>query len=391
MYDVIIVGAGFAGSVFARKFAEEGGKKVLVVERRNHIAGNMYDELDEKSGVLVQKYGPHFFCTYHWWIIDWLSQFTEWKEWCPRALSFVDGKYIWRPYNFKTLQQLMGYEKSARIIEKIRKDFPDRKSISVFEFVSHLDPDIAEYGNVVFNKLYVPYIAKQWGLKPDEIDPEIINRAQLFTGYDWQIGVDIDFQFVPKNGYTKLFENMLNHPNITVQLNCDANQYIEFNDKTNMVLYKGGKVPLLIYTGALDELFSEKYGELPYRARYFEYKRYEGEHFLPLEVVTYPQDEKYIRQTDYSYFNRIGDEKKYTVVAEEYSLPYDKKAEKGNEPFYPINNSENDGLYAKYKQEAEKYSNLIICGRLAAFKYLDMHTVIEDVFHKYEAITKRQE
>lgn len=389
MYDVIVVGSGFAGSVFARKFAEESDKTVLVVEQRNHIAGNMYDEIDEKSGILVQKYGPHFFCTQQWEIIEWLSRFTEWKEWCPRALSFLDGKYIWRPYNFKTLQQLMGYEKSARILAKIRREFPNRKSISVFEFVNHSDADIAEYGYVVYNKLYVPYVAKQWGLKPDEIDPEIINRAQLFTGYDWQIGVDIDFQFIPQKGYTEMFKQILDHPNITVKLNCDANQHIEFDDATKTVLYNGENVPLLIYTGALDELFCGKYGELPYRSRYFEYKRYEREHFLPIEVVTYPQDEKYIRQTDYSYFNRIGTEKKYTVVAEEYSLPYLKTAEKGNEPFYPINNLTNDELYKKYKLEADKYSNLVICGRLASFKYLDMHTVIQDVFRKYKDITQR--
>mgnify|MGYP002672692212 CR=1 FL=1 len=389
MYDVIVVGSGFAGSVFARKFAEESDKTVLVVEQRNHIAGNMYDEIDEKSGILVQKYGPHFFCTQQWEIIEWLSRFTEWKEWCPRALSFLDGKYIWRPYNFKTLQQLMGYEKSARILAKIRREFPNRKSISVFEFVNHSDADIAEYGYVVYNKLYVPYVAKQWGLKPDEIDPEIINRAQLFTGYDWQIGVDIDFQFIPQKGYTEMFKQILDHPNITVKLNCDANQHIEFDDATKTVLYNGENVPLLIYTGALDELFCGKYGELPYRSRYFEYKRYEREHFLPIEVVTYPQDEKYIRQTDYSYFNRIGTEKKYTVVAEEYSLPYIKAAEKGNEPFYPINNLTNDELYKKYKLEADKYSNLVICGRLASFKYLDMHTVIQDVFRKYKDITQR--
>lgn len=389
MYDIIVVGAGLAGSVVARKCAEELNKKVLVLERRNHIAGNLYDEKD-KNGILIQKYGPHFFGTNQWWIMEYMMRFGEWYAWQPRAMSYVDGKYLWRPYNFHTLQQLVGPENSMALLQKLRENFKGQKKVSIYELTSCSDPDIAAYGTLLYEKLFVPYCAKQWGLKPNEIDKAVVDRAKISLGYDWQLTEDLDFQYLPKEGYMKVISNMLQHDNIEVKLETDAVNELSFSD--TRVAYKGDTSPLIVYTGELDQLFRCQYGELPYRSRYFEFITFENKDFeLPVEVITYPQNEAYLRRTEFKRFNYLNEEMTKTVVADEYSMPYNKTAEKGNEPYYPVINKESKEMYEKYWTEVQRYENLMVCGRLAEFKYLDMDSVVEKGFEIFEKIKKQSE
>lgn len=386
MYDVVVVGAGFAGSVLARKIAEEVDQKVLVVERRNHIAGNAYDEYDD-NGILIQKYGPHFFATYQWWVVEYLKQFSDFYE-CPiRAISIVDGKYIDRPYNFKTLQQLMGPENSQKLLGKLRNGFPQKHRVTLYELLKSEDKDISSYAQVLYQNIYAPYVAKQWGLKMNEIDPEVINRSEIVLGYDTQL-VDWDFQYLPSEGYSALINNILNHANIEVKLSEDAIKDISLESEKHLVKYKGNAVKALVFTGAIDELFGREKGDLPYRSRHFSYESFSGGFRLPCGVVTYPKEKEYIRQTEFKQFNPSKNETDKTVVQSEYSLPFNREAQKGNEPYYPVLNEGNIALYNEYKKMGQAFRNLYLCGRLAEYRYYDMDKVIIRAFEVFEKMKK---
>ncbi len=385
-YDVVVVGAGYAGSVLARKIAEECNQRVLIVERRSHIGGNAYDEFDE-NGILIQKYGPHFFATYQWWVIEYLKKFSNFYEYPIKAMSFVDGKYIERPYNFKTLQQLMGPENSQSLLEKLRNTFPQRHRVTLFELLQCKEEAISNYGQLLYNKIYAPYVAKQWGTKIEEIDPEVVNRSEIVLGYDTQI-VDWDFQYLPSNGYHTLFNNMTNYPGIDIVLERNAIENISFDEENQLVKYDGMNIKALVFTGAIDELFGEKQGSLPYRSRFFSYESFQGGLRLPCGVVTYPEEKEYIRQTEFKQFNPHKQNSENTVIQSEYSLPYDRKNKKGNEPYYPIINDRNIELYNNYKKMAQNFKNLYLCGRLAEYRYYDMDRVVIRAFEVFEKMKR---
>lgn len=386
MYDVVVVGAGFSGSILARKIAEEQNKKVLVVEQRPHIAGNMYDEINE-YGILIQKYGPHFLNTNKYWIIEYLSQYTELYEHDVKLLSFIDGKYVRLPFNLKTLQQLVTPQKSESLLAKLRTKFRGRDRVSIFELIENEDMEIKSYGKLLFEKAYKTYTAKQWGLNTEEIDRSVLNRVQMALNYDERY-LDKDFQYLPKNGFTKLFENLLKHNNIDVELSCDALKRIQFDNNNNVVTFDQKNIECLIYTGAIDELLNNKYGDLPYRSLDIRYNTQKGDFILPSEIVSYPQAVGYTRKTEYKQFNVYVDETPYTTVATEYPMEYNKNAKIGNLPYYPIINEENLSIYNNYLNNIKKYKNLFLCGRLAEYKYFNMDVVIEHAFEKYENITK---
>lgn len=381
MNCVVIVGAGLAGSVLARKLAEECDQKVIVIEKRNHIAGNVYDEYDQE--ILVQRYGPHFLLTYEWSVIEYLKRFSDFYEYPARAMSYLNGKYIARPYNFRTLQQLLGPENSQMLLKKLRTAFQNRHRITLFELLQSSDEDIAGYGKLLYSQIYAPYVAKQWGCTVEELDPEVINRSEIVLGYDTQLA-DWDFQYLPSNGYTAMVDKMLSHTNIEVRLNSDALQDISF-DK-NKVLFNGEKVKGIVYTGQIDELFGERFGRLPYRSRYFSYECYPNDKVLPCGVVTYPKEEEYLRKTEFRQFNPVNGNPQKTIVQLEYSLTYSKESDKGNEPYYPILNDANIKLYNRYKNMADTYDNLFLCGRLAEYRYYDMDKVVLRAFEVFESM-----
>ena len=382
MYEVVVVGAGFAGSVLARKIAEETNKRVLVVEKRNHIGGNAYDEYD-KNGILIQKYGPHFFATYQWWIIEYLKRFSDFYE-CPiKAVSFLEGQYIDRPYNFRTLQQLLGPGNSQKLLEKLRMTFPDKHRVTLYELLDAKESNITEYAQLLKQKVYIPYIAKQWGLDISEIDPEVVNRSEIVLGYDTQL-CDWDFQYMPVNGYSSLFNNILKHPQIEVILGEDAIKNIFLDEEKHLVKYKGNYIKALVFTGSIDELFGKEKGDLPYRSRHFTYEYFTGGFQLPCGVVTYPKEREYIRQTEFKQFNPSNRKSNITVVQSEYSLPFIRENSKGNEPYYPILNPQNVALYNEYRKNSKAFKNLYLCGRLADYKYYDMDKVIIRAFDIFE-------
>lgn len=386
MYDIVVVGAGFAGSVLARKIAEEGKKRVLVVERRGHIAGNAYDFYDE-NGILIQKYGPHFFATYQWWVIEYLKKFSDFYE-CPiKAVSWVDGKYVDRPYNFRTIQQLKGPENSQKLLEKLRQKFSGKHRVTLYELLETDDQEILEYAHLMSQKIYIPYIKKQWGLDIDKIDPEVVNRSEIVLGYDTQL-VDWDFQYLPCNGYSSLIHNILDYPGIEVILGEDAIKNISMDQEKHIVKYRGKEIQAMVFTGAIDELFGGEIGDLPYRSRFFMYEYFTGGYQLPCGVVTYPEEREYIRQTEFKQFNPQKNHSEFTVVQSEYSLPFKKEKPIGNEPYYPILNEENIALYNEYRKIGHKYKNLYLCGRLAEYRYYDMDKVIIKAFETFEKMKK---
>ncbi|MFZ2539710.1 MAG: UDP-galactopyranose mutase [Oscillospiraceae bacterium] len=386
MQDVIIVGSGFSGSILARKIAEELNQKVLVIEKRPHIAGNMYDEVDD-LGILVQKYGPHFLNTNKYFIIEFLQKYSELFKHNTKLLSFIDEKYIRLPFNFETVQQLVGAEKSEKLLNKFRTYFGGRDRVAILELVNHRDKDINEYGNLLFDKAYKTYTAKQWGISVDEIDKYVLERVPMAMNYDERY-LNKDFQYLPKHGFTKLFNNMLSHPNIEVKLNTDALNFIKFNEENRTITYDNNPVKCLIFTGAIDELFSLKHGALPYRSLEIKYEYSNEDSILPAEIVSYPQANGYTRRTEYKKITYDNKKIKGSMIATEFPLQYDRYAEKGNTPYYPVLTEKSKQAYGKYLDEAGKYDNIFLCGRLAEFKYYNMDICIEHALEYFNYVKK---
>ena len=382
MKNIVVVGSGWSGSIIARKIAEELSLPVKLIERRNHIAGNMYDEVDE-HGFLIQKYGPHHFYTSKYNIFSYVEQYAEFFPHFCKSKNFIDGKYYSMPFNFYTLQELVGREKAAMLIPKMRTEYAGRERVPVVELLESTDEDIRAYGNLLFDKAFRPYVAKMWDVPVDKIDRYVLGRRSMAMSYDERM-THYDFQGLPKEGFTKLFENLLDHENIEVSLNVDALDHIEFCD--NHVTYDGEIVDCLIFTGPIDELFEYKYGKLPYRSLDIRWEYFEQDSVLPEEGASYPQADGYVRSTEYRKMMYNTEGLKGSVVSTEYPLEYNKEAEIGNEPYYPVVTEESQAIYQKYFELSKQYKNIFLCGRLAEFRYIDMHTCIEHALEYFEDI-----
>ncbi len=390
MGRIIIVGTGFSGSILARKIAEECNRKVVVIEKRSHIGGNMYDEYDE-YGILVQRYGPHFITTNKYSIVEYLEKYAEMIPHDVRLLSFVDGNFVQLPFNFRTLQQLVGAKKSETLLAKLREKFYGRDRVPIFELVESDDAEISKYGNLLFEKAYRTYTAKQWGLQPEEIDKSVLERVPMAMSFDARY-INKDFQYLPRDGFTALFKNMLNYPNIELRLNTDALVHICFDDKKHIITYDGEEVELLVFTGNIDELFGLKFGRLPYRSLDICYTYERRKSILPEEIVSYPQALGYTRSTEYKKITYgIDQDIPISMIATEYPLEYDPNNEKANIPYYPVLTEESQRIYAKYLIEAKKYDNIVLCGRLAEYRYYNMDVCIEHALEKFNEIRERLE
>ena len=384
MRNIIVVGAGFSGSIIARRIAEDMNQKVRIIEKRNHIGGNAYDEYDE-NGILIQKYGPHYLNTNNYNVIKYLKQFADLYPHDAKLLSYIDGEYIQLPFNFKTMQQLVGYENSEILLKKMREYFRGRDRVPIFEILQCEDKDISNYGNLLFEKAFKTYTAKQWGVNPNEIDRSVIDRVPMAMNFDERY-LNKDFQYLVKKGFTSIFDNMLDHENIEVIKNTNAMNFIKL-EENHRISFNGDQIDLLIYTGAIDELFGYKYGILPYRSLDIHYDYYDMDSKLPCEIISYPQAEGYTRSTEYKKITLNCDAKK-TIVATEYPCEYNPNDPKSNIPYYPTLTKESQELYRLYLHEAEKYGNIVLCGRLAEFKYYNMDVCIEHALEKFEKIKK---
>ncbi len=385
MYKIVTVGSGFSGSVISRQLADSLGTKITILEKRSHVGGNAFDECDN-HGILIQKYGPHFLNTNHYEVIRFLKQYASLHPHYTKLMSFIDGNYVRLPFNFQTVQELIGADQSELLLGKLRKAFYGRDRVPVLELVDHEDEDISAYGTLLFEKAYRTYTSKMWGLQPEQIDKYVLDRVPMAMNYDERY-LNKDFQYLPTEGFTKLFENMLNHPNIEVRLNTDALPLIRMDEKDGAIYLEGEKVDCLIYTGAIDELFNRKYGMLPYRSLDIRYEYYENQtSVLPSEIISYPQADGYTRKTEYHKLMKDSSRVRGSVVATEYPLQYDPNAEIGNTPYYPVVTEESNRLYQKYLEEVRKYPALFLCGRLAEFKYYNMDICIEHALEYFHHI-----
>ncbi len=378
-YDIIIVGSGFAGSTIAYK-AAKAGKKVLVIEKRNHIAGNMYDYMDE-NGLLIQKYGIHSFHTNSEDVYKFIQEIGNWKDYTLKARVIIDGKATPSPFNLKTVDDFFSSAKAEEIKKHMKMVYGEQKKTTIVEMLYSDDEVIREYAEFLFEKDYKPYTVKQWNIEPDELDVSILKRVPVRLDYT-DAYFDDKYQLIPENGFTEIFENMLLNPLIEVRTSCDALKLIQIKD--NNIYFEGEHVSVpIVYTGAIDELFNYKYGKLPYRSLYFDYQTFNMDSYQETPGVVYPIGKDFTRITEFKKlsFNPPSD---VTTVAFEYSVEYE--SENGKEAYYPVLTEKSNEAYRQYLGLSENISNLYLCGRLADFKYYNMDNVIERALEVYDCI-----
>ena len=376
-YDAIIVGAGFAGAVCARELAERGGKRVLVLERRSHIGGNAYDCADG-AGVLIHQYGPHIFHTNSARVFDYLSRFTAWRDYQHRVIANIpDERRGARmtypvPFNLTSLETAYGPEEGARLGEKLMAAYGAEKKVTILELRQNPDREIAALADYVYEHVFVHYTMKQWGQKPEEIDPNTTARVPVFLSRDDRYFQDT-YQGMPLEGYTALFERMLDHPGIEVRLGADALASLKV---------EGGRITFegedfggtVIYTGQADELFSFRFGPLPYRTLDFRFETLSQDDFQGYGTVNYTVDEDFTRITEFKHLTGQTLEGVTTIV-KEYSRAY--TGAPGETPYYAIINDENNALYGRYRALSDAIPNLHLLGRLAEYKYYNMDAIVD--------------
>lgn len=369
MKDVIIIGAGFAGATVANVLANKG-KNVLIIDKRDHIGGNAYDYMEED--ILIHKYGPHIFHTNSKEVFDYLSNFTEWYKYEHKVLGHVDNKLVPIPFNFKSIEECLP-EKAERLIELLKKDYGEGKKVPIMDLLMNKNRDIRYLANYIYEHVFKYYTMKQWDMKVEELDSAVSARVPVNTSYDDRYFNDT-YQYMPKEGYTKLTGKMLDNEHIEVLLNTNVTDILKLEDGT---VYYNGEVfeGDVYYTGAIDELFEYKHGELPYRSLDLILERLNGT-FQDAATENYPEnDVKFTRITEYKHFmeNEPSD---VTYIHTEYPFPYRRDADVGNVPYYPIIKDENQALYETYVKEASKYPKLHLIGRLAEYKYYNMDAIV---------------
>ncbi len=377
MFDYIIVGSGLAGSTIAERIAKVIKKKVLIVERRNHIGGNCFDVKDE-NGIIVHKYGPHLFHTDNKEVFDYLSNFTEWQLYHHKVLAFIDGNKVPIPFNFNTLEMLFPLTLAQELQKKLLEKFKYGEKVPILDLKKIDDKNLKFLAQYIYEKVFLNYTIKQWGKIPENIDPEVTARVPIFIGRDDRYFND-KYQVVPKEGYMKIFERMLNHPNIKLLLNTDFAEVLKIDLVTKKVYAFGrefkGKI---IFTGMIDELFGYKFGKLSYRSLDLEFKTVEKNYFQEAAIVNYPNDYNFTRITEFKYIHKVETDK--TTILYEYP----KECKNGDTPYYPLFNEESRKEYSKYKEFGESFSNLILLGRLAEYKYYDMDDIVERALNVFE-------
>lgn len=368
MYDAIVVGAGTAGSVIARELAEKG-KKVLVLEKKHHVGGNCYDEKD-KDGVLIHLYGPHIFHTNNEEVFEYLSEFTDWRHFRHEVVANVHGNLMPVPFNLHTLKEAFP-EDADRLKEKLLAKYGMGTKVPILDLMEQDDEDLKRVGKFVYDNIYVYYTMKQWGKKPEEIDPAVTARVPVNISDDNGYFAD-KYQGLPKDGFTPMFEKMLDHENITLKLSTEAKEAIEI--KEGKVWYEGKPFEgQMIFTGPLDEFFGCRYGRLPYRTLRFAFEHYDKPDYQGHSVVNYTVDEDFTRITEYKWLT--GQECEGTTISKEY--PYAYTGEDGQIPYYVIANEENQALYERYKKEVEGIANFHLLGRLAEYQYYNIDKMVE--------------
>ena len=357
MFDYLIAGAGFAGSVLAERLARGSNKKVLLCDKRSHIGGNAYDHYNE-AGILVHKYGPHIFHTNSREVFEYLSRFTEWRSYQHRVRACVDGQIVPIPINLDTINTLYGLSLTSFEVEEFYKKVAEPKE----RIKTSEDVVVSQVGRELYEKFFRNYTRKQWGLDPSELDASVTSRIPTRTNRDDRYFTDT-YQAMPLHGYTRMFENMLDHPNIKVLLNCDYREVekdIPFRE--------------MIYTGPIDAFFDYRYGKLPYRSLEFKHETHNVKVYQQAPVINFPNEHLYTRVTEFKYLT--GQEHSKTSIV--YEFP-----QSDGDPYYPVPRKENAGIYAEYKALADAMPSVHFVGRLATYKYYNMDQIVAQALTVY--------
>lgn len=365
-YDFLVVGAGFAGCTIAERLATELNKKVLLVEKRDHVGGNAFDFYNE-YGILAHKYGPHIFHTNIKRVWDYLSRFTEWHHYEHRVLAHVDGKKVPFPVNLDTVNVLFGLDLTTEGLEAYLESA--RKKADIKSIKNGRDMAISRVGEELYEKFFKNYTKKQWDLWPEELAPEVTARIPVRLNQDPRYFTD-KYQGLPLNGYTPMFERMLDRAGIDVVLNTD---YKKLLDET--------KFNQLIYTGPIDYFFDYSHGHLPYRSLRFELETLQKEWYQKAGTVNYPNDYEFTRITEFKHMT--GQSHPYTTIMREYPVS-------DGDPYYPIPREENQRLFSEYEKEIRKLKSARFVGRLAEYRYYNMDAVVDRALTVFEEVAAGQ-
>jgi UDP-galactopyranose mutase len=365
-FDYLIVGSGFAGAVLAERLASQCGAKCLVVDRRNHIGGNAYDSHDD-AGVLLHRYGPHYFRTNSQRIVDYLSQFTEWRPIEYRVLSWAEGRHWQFPVNLNTFEQLIGRASSSEEMERTLESW----RVPVHPIENSEDVIVSQVGWRLYELFFKNYTQKQWQRHPKELDASVCGRIPIRTNRDDRY-LNERFQALPADGYTRMFERMLDHPNIEIRLNTDYREIIRYV-----------QVRHIVYTGPIDEYYDYCYGRLPYRSLRFEPETLPVEYFQPAMQVNYPNDFDFTRIVEIKH--ATGQKLPVTTIVREYPQDFGP----GREPYYPIPAPDTRARYDLYRARAEAERHVSFIGRLATYRYYNMDQVIGMALTEFEKLQRR--
>lgn len=370
-YDIIIIGAGLSGCVMAELFASIG-KKVLIIEKRNHIGGNCYDYIDE-NGILMNQYGAHLFHTNNERVWEYINRFDKWIRWDHKVVGLVDNNIVPIPVNITTVNTLC----NESIINEKEMDMWLQKNQTQYDTITNSE-EVAKsrVGEILYNKIFKDYTYKQWNKYPIELKPEVLARIPIRNNFDDRYFSD-RFQVLPYKGYTHFFKNLTNHPLITVQLNVD---FFSIRDQIQ-------NDKIIIFTGPIDEYYAlQGYERLEYRSINFVVERYKNmNYYQQNSVVNYPEPNvEYTRIIEYKHF--LHQQSPHTTIVKEYTTSE-------GEPYYPVLTDKNLQLYEKYKELASKEKNVHFIGRLASYKYFNMDQAILNALeyfdeHFYKIIIK---
>lgn len=351
----LVVGAGFTGATVARRLAEECGKRVLLIDRRAHLAGNAYDERDE-NGILVHRYGPHIFHSNSTRVVQFLSRFTAWRHYEHRVQALIEGRFVPLPFGLRAIDIVFPAARATNLKAKLIEVHGMGATIPVLKLVESPEADLRDLGEFVLEKVFRGYSIKQWGIGPEQLNPSVTARVPILVSDDDRYFRD-SFQGMPVDGYTALFERMLDHPNISVVLDTSFEQ-----------LTKAERSLPTVFTGPIDSFYGESHGALPYRSIEFAYETVGMPRVQPCGTLNYPSDFDYTRTTELSWMT--GDVSPVSVLVREFPCPY--RVDQ-NEPLYPMPTPESEIIAQAYKREAKRSKGHVwFAGRLGDYQYYNM-------------------
>lgn len=366
----LVVGCGLSGIVLAERIANILGEDVTIIDRRDHIGGNIYDY--KSDGITVHKYGPHIFHTKEKRVWDYLSQFTDWHRFMYRVRAVIDGLEVNIPFNLDSLHLVFPESLANKLETKLIEKFGFNKKVPILELRNSNDDDLKFLAQYVYEKVFLGYTVKQWGVKPEDLDPSVSGRVPVYVSRDNRYFQD-KYQAIPANGYTEMVKKILDNPKITVKLNTD------WRDVRDDITYDR-----LFFTGAIDEFFDYKFGKLPYRSLDLVFKKYDVEYLQSGPQINFPENYDYTRSVEYKYY--LDEKARNTIVSYEFPCDFD---DGKNERYYPVPADDNDKLYKKYAECGDELKNVYFLGRLGDYKYYNMDQTVLRALELFDTISHK--